>query len=305
MRIPLLHQFYAAIVLSLFCFIPSLLKSQTNESKPQWKRNFQTGINYNQSSFSDEWKGGGTNTISWNALMNIKTEYTDGKYFWSNDFQSQYGQSNTKDVGVRKSFDRLFFESKASYKLSNVWNVFGALSFLTQFDDGYLYNKTTDGKDSLILISTFMAPAYVTEAFGLEYKPVSYFSAQFGIASMRQTLVLNQDLYKYQSEIYGVKKGDYLRNQPAFQFIASFDKEIYKNITLKARYMFVMDYTRMNHTGIINRLDASLVAKLTRYITFNFGSVVLYDYAQTDNIQYSQVMGVGILYSISNELVKK
>lgn len=279
--------------------------SQDTDPGGVWVRSFQTGINYNQSSFSDNWKGGGTNTISWNWLLNAKSNYNDGRYNWSNDLQLQYGQNNTKNIGVRKNFDRMFFESKASYKIVGPWNAFGAISFLSQFQNGYTYNKKGDGSDSLVLISSFMAPAYLTEAFGVEYKPADYFSLQFGLGSLRQTFVLNQQLYNPQytssNTLYGVDKGAYYRNQYALQIVGSFDKEIMKNITLKARYMLVVDYMKMNHQGIINRLDASIVAKVNKYITANFGTVVLYDYSQIDAIQFSQVLGIGILYSISNE----
>ncbi len=278
------------------------------ESK--WKRSLQAGFYYNQSSFSDSWKGGGVNTIAWNGLVNSKASYTDDKFNWTNDIQLQYGQNNTKDIGVRKNFDRLFFESKASYKLKGAWNAFAALSFLSQFEAGYKYEKKmVDGSDSIVLISEFMAPAYVTEAFGLEYKPAEYFSLQFGFASFRQTFVINQDLYKpeYTSSniLYGVNKGDYYRNQIVFQFIGNYDKEIFKNITLKARYMLVVDYKQPDHEGIINRLDASLVAKINKLISVNFGTIVLYDYTQIDELQYSQLLGVGMLFSFSNFEEKK
>ena len=284
-------------------------QSQPNNPNGTWKRQFQTGINYNQSGFSDSWKGGGLSTVSWNALLNAKAEYTDGRFFWGNDLQMQYGQTNTKSIGARKSFDRIFFESKASMKIAGNWNAFSALSFLSQFKDGFTYSKRSDGSDSTVLISAFMAPAYLTEAFGIEYKPAPYFSAQFGVASMRQTFVLNQDLYssKYTNEnkLYGVDKGSYLRNQLAFQFIGSFDKEVVKNITLKARYMMVVDYRHIDHRGLINRLDASIVAMVNKYITVNFGAVLLYDYSQIDDIQSSNVLGIGVLYSLSNIENKK
>lgn len=292
------------IILSLFLLTASA--SQAEElPAPPWKRSLQAGINYTSSAFSDSWKGGGVNSVSWNALLNTKSVYTNDRFVWSNDFQSQYGQSNTKNIGSRKNFDRIFFESKASYKLSGAWNAFGAISFLSQFQDGFSYLKHSDGTDSLVLISAFMAPAYITEAFGIEYKPVDYFSVQFGLASFRQTLVLDQDLYlpQYTSSntLYGVNKGDYIRNQYAAQFIASFDKEVMKNVTLKMRYMLVTDYQQLDHKGIINRLDASVIAKVNKYITANFGTIVLYDYSQVDDVQYSQVLGIGVMYAISNE----
>jgi hypothetical protein len=36
----------------------------------KWKKDFNTGINLNQSSFSDNWKGGGTNTFAIGWFLN-------------------------------------------------------------------------------------------------------------------------------------------------------------------------------------------------------------------------------------------
>lgn len=278
--------------------------SQTNPDDPRlpslWKKDMQTGINYNQASFSNNWKGGGVNTVSWNALYNAKANYQNGDFGWGNDLQLQYGQTNTRNVGYRKSLDRIFFESKLSNKISPVWNLFGALSFQSQFGDGFDYQKKGDGSDSITFISAALSPAYVTEALGLEYKPVSYFSAQFGFASFRQSIVMNQDLYRNSNTMYGVDKGEYVRNQFIFQFIASFDKEIFKNVTLKARFMQLQDYQQFDKKGMVSRLDANLVAKVNRFLNVSLGTVVLYDYDQVDRLQYSQMMGLGLLYTLSN-----
>ncbi|MFA6262415.1 MAG: DUF3078 domain-containing protein [Bacteroidia bacterium] len=280
------------------------VRGQTPVDDPRlpslWKNSMQTGINYNQASFSDNWKGGGVNTVSWNAFFNAKADYQNGDFGWGNDLQLQYGQTNTKDVGYRKSLDRIFYESKLSNKLSPVWNLFGALSFQSQFGDGFDYQKKGDGSDSVSFISAALSPAYVTEALGLEYKPVPYFSAQFGFVSFRQSIVMNQDLYRYAPTVYGVDKGEYVRNQFIFQFIASFDKEIFKNVTLKARFMQLQDYQQFDKKGMVSRLDANLVAKINRFLNVSLGTVVLYDYDQVDRIQYSQVMGLGLLYTLSN-----
>lgn len=286
----------SSILTSLCYFVHA--QGALPESK--WKNSMQAGINYNQAGFSDNWKAGGVNVVSWSALFNAKLEFKNAKIGWTNDLQTQYGQTNTKDIGTRKSLDRIFFESKLSYTITPVWNVFGAVSLISQFADGFDYKKKGDGSDSLVFISAFMSPAYITEALGLEYKPAPYFSAQFGLAAFRQSVVMNQDLYRNATLLYGVNKGEYFRGQYIFQFIANFDKEIFKNVTLKVRYMQLQDYQQMDKKGMVSRLDANLLAKVNRYLNVNIGTVMLYDYDQVDRLQYSQVMGLGLLYTLSN-----
>jgi hypothetical protein len=50
----------------------------------------------------------------------------------------------------------------------------------------------------------------------------------------------------------------------------------------------------------VHRLDFNLIAKVNKYINFSLGTVVLYDADQDKNVQYSQVLNIGILYTLQN-----
>lgn len=282
-----------------------------------WNLEMQTGLNLNQASYSENWKAGGVNSVAISAFMNGKANRKWDKAEWNNDLQLLYGTLQNKGQEVRKNADRIFFESKFAYRLHNHWNAFASVNFMSQFDAGfeYFFNKDSLGKEigaeQSRRISGLMSPAYLTEALGIEYKPVTYFTAQFGVGALRQTFVLDQTLYdKYATtdakynELYGVKRGEEIRNQVVFQFVANFDKEIMKNIFLKARYMAVADYAKLNGQGIVHRLDANLTAKVNKYINVNLSGVLLYDYDQDADVQYSQVLALGILYGISNQPAK-
>ncbi len=282
--------------------------------EPPWKRELQTGVNINQASYSDNWRSGGVTSIAIGTFLNSKIDYRSEKYDWTNDLQLLYGNVQNKGQSMRKNADRIFLESKFAYRLTKNWSAFGSVTFMSQFAEGYQFYKLKDstgkeyGEELSTRISGFMSPGYLTEAIGIEYKPVEYFSAQFGLGALRQTFVLDQTLYdkyaptedKY-NELYGVKRGEKMRNQVVFQFVANFDKEVVKNIFVKARYMAVVDYAKINGQGIVHRLDANLTAKVNRYINVNLAGVILYDYDQDKDVQFSQVLSLGILYGISNQ----
>lgn len=286
--------------------------AQNADQPSSWKNEVQTGLNLNQSSFSDNWKGGGVNSIAVGGFLNAKAELKKENYAWMNDLQLLYGNVKNKDQGLRKNADRIFFDSKFSYKITKHWNAFAALNFQTQFDAGFEYIKVKDslgketGEEISNRISGFMSPGYFTEALGLEYKPVDYFSAQFGVGALRQSFVTDQTLYARagKDELYGVKKGETWRNQMVFQFVANFDKEIMKNIVLKARYMGLADYEKLDGQGLVHRVDANLTAKVNKYVNVNLAGVLLYDYDQDKDVQYSQVMSLGILYTFNNQPAK-
>jgi hypothetical protein len=292
---------FTILLLPVMC-----VHAQENKPSFPWKRKLQAGFNINQAAFSDNWKAGGVSSVAGTALFNVNINYSQPAFEWANDLQTSYGTVKSKGTGVRKSADRIFFESKYAYKLTSTWRLFASLTFMSQFDDGFDYKTNTNGEDSNTRISSFLSPGYLTEAVGVEYKPVEWFSAQFGLGALRQTFVIDQELYKgATTTLYGVDKGKYVRNQVVFQLVAEVNKEIMKNVTLKARYMGVADYTNVNKSGIVHRLDLNIIAKVNRYINTSFGAVVLFDPDQDKDEQYSQLLNIGILYTFQNFEEKK
>jgi hypothetical protein len=286
----------------------------TDIPKP-WNSSFQTGINLNQASYSDNWKAGGNTSIAGSAFFNGKATRKWDRSEWTNDVQLLFGNIRNKGESIKKSSDRIFLESKYAYRLHKDWNAFASVTFMSQFADGYEYYHAKDSLDKDIgpelsrRISGFLSPGYLTEAIGLEYKPVPYFSAQFGLGALRQTFVIDQSLYDIPGNdslvLYGVNRGDNFRNQVVFQFVANFDKEIMKNIFLKARYMNLFDYQNLTGPGIVTRFDGTLTAKVNRFINVNLTGVILYDFDQDKDLQYSQVLSLGILYGLSNQPAAK
>lgn len=296
------------LVASLF---PLMAVAQTDtpsvQPKAQWTHNTQLGLNINQASYSENWRAGGVNSVALSTFLNAKINRKAANNEWINDLQLLYGSVKNKGQEIRKNADRIFFDSKYSRKLSKHWNTFASVNFMSQFDAGFEY-KTNAGVETSKRISGWLSPAYLTEALGFEYKPVTYFSTQLGVGALRQTFVTDQTLYtKYDStakefnELYGVKRGANYRNQVIFQIVANFDKEIMKNITLKARYMGLLDYDRLSAQFMVSRLDINLTAKVNKYISTNLTGVLLYDFDQDKDLQYSQVLALGILYTFTNK----
>ena len=141
------------------------------DSLEGWRLSYGGGINFNQSSFSSNWTGGGVNSISFGLYSNFHADYYQDRWSWNNAVNLLYGITRNEDDGARKNQDRIFLDTKAGYDLSKYWDAYFSLNFLSQFDNGYEFND--DGTRTLI--SRFMAPGYLTGSLGFEYKPVEYF----------------------------------------------------------------------------------------------------------------------------------
>jgi len=204
-----------------------------------WRHWSSFGINANQASFSENWTGGGVNSISVGLLVNHKSDYTRNNTNFVTELMLQYGKQKNKDQLPRKNNDRIFWDNKLSVKVSQHWSLFTSLTYESQFDIGNSYGKSSDGRDSITgIISNFMAPGYLTESFGIEYKPDNTFSLRIGTGTARQTFIMDDRLLPTDETgpRFGVEPGKRFRNDLAFQLTAFLDRNIGNNLNLKSRY---------------------------------------------------------------------
>ncbi len=264
-----------------------------------WKKDVQLGATFNLSSFNGAWKdrtgalGANALLLAFKANANYKREKTE----WTNALQLQYGLGRVEGQSTRKNIDVILFDSKYGRQLrSPKWNFFAGINFLTQFSPGYLYATNAQGGEVRTKVSNLFSPAQLTESAGFEYKPVSYFSLQFGVGAMRQTIVADDALLP----LFPGQEGKKVRNQVGFQLLANFDRELVKDVNLKLRYQAFADYADL--AAIANRLDAVLAAKIGKYFNVNVNTIILYDQALTPAgkspaTQVSFVSGLGFLYT--------
>lgn len=276
-----------------------------------WKTRTLIGLNVNQAAFSDNWKNGGVNSLALAGKLNYKAEYSKESYSFVTETILDYGKVKNKDQLQKKTVDRIFLDNKAAIQLSKNWYFFGSVNFTSQFDNGYTYSRI-DGieRASINPISRFMAPGYLTESIGFEYKPVKYFSSRIGTGTARQTFVLDTSVYvvkdlkdptnlsknKRADTKFGVEFGKEFKNELAFQIVNNFDKEIFKNLNLKMRYEMFIPYDNFGH--IDHRLDVEVRARINRFMNVSVVGVGLYDRDQDLKIQGSQTMALGVTFII-------
>jgi hypothetical protein len=293
---------------SIVCTILFIFQANAQVIKPDttslWKKTFRTGLNINQASFSSNWKAGGVNSFGFNAFLNYKANYKNGKNSWDNNFDFLYGVVNNQGQGARKTLDRIYMETKYGRELSAKWSFTSSVNFISQFAKGYKYEKDINGVEVGSLISDFMAPAFITSAWGMEYHPVDYFKIRFSPFSPRVTIVAdNNGRFAAVDPLtpYGVEVGSNTRYEwLAFQMQAEFDKDIAKNVNLKWRYVMFANYETLEPKTIDHRLDLNLVAKVNRFVNVSVGGILIYDFDQDSGIQLSQAFSLGILYSFQN-----
>jgi hypothetical protein len=260
-----------------------------------WTTSMKAGLNANESLLSDNWKGGGASTVGLSALFNGKAGYRRDRHTWANQADFLFAFQYAKGQGYRKTLDRLWLDTNYGYDLTKKWGLFTSLNLLTQFAPGYQYDD-----DQARLVSSFLAPAYVTSSYGIEFHPSTRFKLRLSPFSPRLTVV--RDLARFQGSptdiIYGVNPGHSTRWEVlAAQALAELDQPLGPNANLKARYVLFANYETFTIQKIDHRLDLTLTAKVNKYINVSLSGIVIYDYDQDAAVQYSQSLALGILLS--------
>jgi hypothetical protein len=262
-----------------------------------WHKNVTFALNFNQSAFSNNYSAGGVNAVALGSNFDFKAEYNKAPFDYTTETNLLYGISKNKGQGARKTNDRIFFDNKVSSLISKQWSFFGSLTFESQFDKGFQYGSGTGPTATPdLLISNFMAPGYITESLGLEYKPVKYFDLRIGAASARQTFVLDTTIYHNLPGNYGVTPGKTFHNDIAMQVVAAIDKDLMKNLHINVRYALFVPYS-LPLSYITHRVDATLIAKVNRLVNVTMNGTFLYDRTTSGQPQGTEGLALGIIYS--------
>ena len=262
-----------------------------------WRKSVVFALNFNQAAFTNNWSAGGISTVALGTNVDFKAEYHKTPLDYTTETNLLYGVAATKGQGSRKTNDRIFLDNKIASQISKKWYFFGSLSFESQFAAGYTYadlsgNPVPGG----LIISNFMAPGYLTESIGFEYKPNKYYDVRIGTGTAKQTFLLDTNIYKNLPENYGVKPGHTFYNQLAVQGVATVDKTIMKNLHLTARYAIFIPYIQpLAYTT--HRLDATLTAKVNRLINVSMNGTFLYDKNTAKNPQATEGISMGVAYT--------
>lgn len=254
------------------------------DSVSPWTLELRGILNGAQASYSN-WEQGGVNTLAIKAGTNFNARYRRDNLGYNLNIGLEYGQAKIDDdlrktddeISVRNTF-RWFFEDDR-------WSMVSNFNFLSQFDEG-------EDNAGEVVVSKFLAPAYITETLGISFQPLEYFSAEFG-ASARQTIVQDTDL----SVRYGLDEDSNFRNELGFSFLFQFDKEIWENL----RYVSSLE-TFSNANQHVDRSDFSfnneVIGKVNDVLNANLRFTMLYRDDVSKKIQIRQTLSLGLSFRL-------
>jgi hypothetical protein len=257
-----------------------------------WHKSIVFNLNFSQAAFTTNWTGGGVSSVALNTNFDFKAEYNKKPLDYTTELNLVYGTSVVKGQGTRKTNDLIYYDNKLATQLSKKWLFFGSINFQSQFSNGYNYPSDTVAPQK---ISGFMAPGYLTESVGFEFKPNKYFDLRLGSGTAKQTFVLDTTIYHNEPSNYGVAPGHTFFNQLAFQAVATVDKDIMTNVHLNVRYTLFVPY-QQSLAYVSHRVDGTLTAKVNKQVAVTFNGTFLYDKNTAPQAQGTEALGLGVIY---------
>ncbi len=254
-----MRKFY--LLLGSALFVMNVTAQDSAMVKKGWKKGGLFSLNLAQGG-SQNWSAGAEkSSFATAAVMNLFANNKWGKWSWDNTLDLNYAIINTTSLGSRKTDDRIDLNSRVGYAFAPKVDLSLLFSLRSQFTDGFDYNYEGTGKKKRI--SGLFAPAYITLAPGLTWKPNEDFSLFFSPAAARWVVVSNAPYsYVYQggvkpnggkeislAESYGVDPIRQVSIQLGGFASINYKKEIMKNVVYKTRLDLYSNYLRAKRLG--------------------------------------------------------
>jgi hypothetical protein len=224
------------------------------------------------------WVAGGQNSLSINGLFSGFANYKKGKSIWGNSLDLGYGlMKQGKEADFQKTDDKIDILSQYGREAFKNFYYSALMNFKTQMTPGYNY------PDDTTKISDLLAPAYLTLAIGLDFKPDAYFSAFLAPLTGKFTFVSDQGLSDLGA--FGVKPGETSRSEfggyiRAIYSRNDFKSEFLKNVSFTTKIDLFSNYSE-NPQNIDISWETLITMKVNKYLAFNINTHLIYD----DNIQ--------------------
>ncbi len=264
----------------LFCSSTQIF-AQTNDSLPpssSWKHNLVAGITATQMSYTN-WAQGGENALSYSAVVEGKSirdvEFTN----WSNSYKLAYGQTRLGSKPLRKTEDKLEFESVLTYKLGTYVNPYASASLKTQFDVGYKYDDVLNTKS---IVSRLWAPAYLQQSVGVGYQPFAQVKTRFG-AALREVR----------------SKSGYIENnktEGGLESITDAEFSFEENLLFTSKLEMFAGFNQLD--VVIVRSDNMLTAKVSKIVSVTLNVQLINNANVAPQTQVKEVLALGIVYAL-------
>lgn len=251
-----------------------------------WKHSMVAGLTLSQISFTD-WSQGGDNALSWVIGLDGKSVNEQELTIWANTYKFAFGQTRLGDAGLRKTEDKIDFESILTFILNQHINPYAAVTFKSQFAPGYKYPAGIETG-----VSKFFDPAYLTQSVGAGWQPREEIKTRLGF-SLREILASRYaSLYTDDPSTPALEKS---KIEGGMESVTDVEWKIDENILLTSKIEIFAPFKKFDRLDI--RTDTKLTMAVNKYINAMFSLQVL-NIEPFPRTQIKQTIALGFTYNV-------
>jgi hypothetical protein len=301
----------------------SSMAQDTLKADTLWRLGGFFGVNFNQVGLTN-WAAGGENSFSVAGIFSGTANYKKGTISWDNSLDLGYGLLKSGDSPFRKNEDKIDLNSKLGALAKGKFYYSALLNARSQFANGFNFPNDS------VIVSRFAAPAFITIALGMDYKPNDFFSLFVSPATGKFTIVNDQRLADLGS--FGVKAAEYsltdsslltngrkIRAEFGASLRAQYKQDVTKYLNISTTLSLFNNYTDPkpeNRGNVDINWETLITIKAGKLLTTSIYTNLIYDHdiniptyqkingekvqvGQGPKTQFKEVIGVGISYKIA------
>lgn len=288
------------LLTNILLLLAILINAQENKIK-HWDLGGAGTLNVSQSTFVN-WVAGGENSIGGTAFLNLFANYKDNMDIWESTLDLGFGMMKQGKRPLFKTDDKIDFASKYGRNVTKYGKCYysAILGFKTQFYEGK--NSAEDNTKT----SNFMAPAYLSLALGMDYKPMDNLSIFVSPITGRITFVLDTALSNIGA--FGVERGKKMNFEAGGYIKIQYTQPIGKQFTYNTKLELFSNYLK-NPQNVDVNWENVLNFKFNSWLSANLYLTLLYDddskltitnddgtTYQSARLQMREIFGLGLTY---------
>ncbi len=272
-----------------------------------WTYSADASLLVNGSSYSSNWSGGESGTLSWKLLSNSLAEkQITPKMNNKNTLLLLFGQTYNQDIVSRvwssplEADDKIDLESVLRFTLGWFLDPVIAVRMQSQFYD----NRDTDN-------SRYVNPISLTESFGVAR---AIFKSEKNELIVRTGVGLKQLIDREALDPLASQRSTNISNEGGLELVADFmtrfadDRITYKSKLSVFEALFKKDGEDVNGEDYWRYPDIdwenTFSGEITKFLTVNLYFQLLYDREITEKYRYRQSISVGLTYKFLSSAPK-
>ena len=268
-----------------------------------WEKGGTFKLNFAQSLY-DNWQSGEVSNLELNTNTTYNFNYQTKNAIWDNLLIINYGLNKANGNKIRKTQDRIEFNSIFGGKMPNNWSYSIFLNLQTQLTNTYNYDQSLYDEHRT---AGFLAPLYITTGPGIMWRKNK--NLFFNIAPVTaKTVYINGNVHKYNDteqrfqnnheiELFGVLPNESFKHKLGFYSAAAFQFDVMKNVKMINRLSLYSNYLE-NPENIDLDYTMNLVMTINKLLNTQITYQTRYDDQEYSGFQMREAIAIGLNFKI-------